>query len=209
MNAAAAIGWAILFLVVGVCAFVWDRNLSLRNRRLKTDAAGQPQRKRFPISVGAGISLAGSLAYVVLMGYAYLSGGMPLASIVALTVVLLLGSLVMMNLVWFTSDLLREGNLGKRAMSWLRSSRFQLWQLMGFMGAVAVVAGIVRACYPNESIGMWLMMTAGFSLLLVLFGAISYLGIDTLRFGRGSGRRVNRLQELRERRRREREEGQR
>ncbi|WDI42985.1 hypothetical protein [Bremerella sp. P1] len=71
---------------------------------------------------------------------------------------------------------------------------------MAFLTILGVSAGAVRSYYPKAPIGEQILTTLFFTVIISLITVVAYLGTDTLFFGRGSGRRANRLREIEKRR---------
>lgn len=192
----AVYGWGFLFVVIALCAFVLDRDMSVRDRKLQ---AGLPEEKRrrnrFPW-----VTLIGSVAVVAAIGYAIVYGGSFRYAVVPLIVHIVLFSLLGLSILWFFAGVFREGNLARKAKHVVRSLGFGLWHLMAFLTILGVSAGAVRAYYPNAPIGEQILTTLFFTVIISLITVVAYLGTDTLFFGRGSGRRANRLREIEKRR---------
>lgn len=197
MHQSAVLGWGLLFVGIAYCAFVVDRDLSIREQRLQAELPeGKRRRSRFPWGV-----MAGSTLLVGAIGCgAYFSDLMPFA-LVPLTVHLVLLVLFLIGVNWFLHrPPSREVHLGRKTKHTARSLGFGLRHLMALLTVLGVTAGIVRARYPEAGFDEFVATTIFFTVIVSLFVAIAYLGADTLLFGRGSGRRANRLREIEKRR---------
>ncbi|MBI1247402.1 hypothetical protein GC197_06090 [bacterium] len=108
----------------------------------------------------------------------------------------ILATLVVLSLVWSIGYRLRSGGLLPNVGTVLRNLRFRTWQAFVVVTVAAVIAGFVRAFYPNESPVILAVITLLGLVLVTPLIVVAYLGIDTLFFGRGSGARINRMREI-------------
>ncbi|WP_146115672.1 MULTISPECIES: hypothetical protein [Pirellulaceae] len=190
------IGWGLLFVGIAFCAFVVDRDRSIRDQR-NQEARSERKRRTNRFSwrmVTSKITQMGTVAWALLFVGLIAVGLIPF--IVPLVLITLLG----LSVGWFVQDLIREGKLWRKTKHTVRSLGFGLRHMMAFLTILGVTAGVVRARYPQASITELALTMMFFTVIVSLLVGVAYLGVDTLLFGRGSGRRANRLREIEKRR---------
>ena len=194
---------ALFVLMIGAlwAMFATGRSFRYRSKSLRSEVEKE---MRFRTRLFGRIVLFGVAAVVLFFTVVIclhylnpsLSYRMVLAQAMMLGVLVILLTVVMLPFLWGFSRVTLEGGLLHNAGVVLRKLRFQTWQIMAVVTIAAIIAGSVRACYPDESPWFWAALTLIGLMLTAPMLAVAYLGIDTLFFGRGSGARINRLREV-------------
>ncbi|MHC2067340.1 hypothetical protein ACYFX5_07705 [Bremerella sp. T1] len=195
MNLTAAIGWSLLFLVLAISAFVWDRDLSVREQlRLKKESKKDaPSRPRKTVTW---IVVLGALPVLVVVFLFLIASQISLmfavSSVLALSLLIVIGC----GVYWGIRDRLRHDD-------WVETFRFKQFRLKYlFIGllVIAVIVNVVRIPLTQDTTSLYWYAVGGAMLIIALLGTVAYIGMENLFFGRGSGKRLNRLRELEEKR---------
>ncbi|MEW4562295.1 hypothetical protein AB1K70_07200 [Bremerella sp. JC770] len=185
------IGWGILFVVLGVCAFYWDRDLSVFALRRKKSAP--PKRElRWPAIVIRVVNLLAILSAVVWLWGLYLQDRITLIEMLALAIFLAFAVVLVHCFIWYVTSWLRYD----RVVQQLRAFRFKLVHLLVATALVALLLGIVRMLVERDEVAFRWWVIAGSLFFSALIGTVFYIGAESLFFGYGSGKRMNRLREL-------------
>ncbi len=195
MNLTAAIGWSLLFLVLAISAFVWDRDLSVREqlRRKKESKKDAPSRPRKTVT---SIVVLGVLAVLVVVFLFLIASQISLmfavSSVLALSLLIVIGC----GVYWGIRDRLRRDD-------WVETFRFKQFRMKYlFIGllVLAVIVNVVRIPLTQDTTSLYWYAAGGVMLIIALLGTVAYIGMENFFFGRGSGKRLNRLRELEEKR---------
>lgn len=195
MNLTAAIGWCLLFLVLAISAFVWDRDLSVREqlRRKKESKKDAPSRPRKTVTWIVVLGALAVLAVVFLFLIAsQISLMFAVSSVLALSLLIVIGC----GVYWGIRDRLRRDD-------WVETFRFKQFRLKYlFIGllVIAVIVNVVRIPLTQDTTSLYWFAVGGVMLIIALLGTVAYIGMENFFFGRGSGKRLNRLRELEEKR---------
>ncbi len=198
MNLTAAIGWSLLSLVLAISAFVWDRDLSVREqlRRKKESKKDAPFRPRKTVMW---IVVLGVLAVLVVVFLFLIASQISLmfavSSVLALSLLIVIGC----GVYWGIRDRLRRDD-------WVETFRFKQFRMKYlFIGllVIAVIVNVVRIPLTQDTTSLYWYAVSGAMLIIALLGTVAYIGMQNLFFGRGSGKRLNRLRELEEKRKKD------
>ena len=198
MNLTAAIGWSLLFLVLAISAFVWDRDLSVREqlRRKKESKKDAPSRPRKTVTWIVVLGALAVLAVVFLFLIAsQISLMFAVSSVLALSLLIVIGC----GVYWGIRDRLRRDD-------WVETFRFKQFRLKYlFIGllVIAVIVNVVRIPLTQDTTSLYWYAVGGVMLIIALLGTVAYIGMENFFFGRGSGKRLNRLRELEEKRKKD------
>lgn len=145
----AVIGWGLLFVVIAFCAFVMDRDKSIRDRRTQPERSKRNRHlNRFSWRM-----VTSKITLMVTLAWALLFVGLFALGLIPLIVPLVLFTLLVLSVWWFVHDLCREGNLWRKTNRTMRSLGFGLRHVMAFLTIFGVTAGVVKAKYPEASVG--------------------------------------------------------
>jgi len=191
MNQTAVLGWGLMFVVIGLCAFVWDRDLSIRELRRRQEAP--PRKKRnWQVIVTRIVSLLGILAAGAFLWLLYASGHVSLVTALTMAMLLILACVLVRCFIWYVASWAKyDAKFQQRP-----TIRFQLSHLLGLTALVAFLMGFGRILIEKDTVAFNWWMIAGLSLFGILLAKVIYIGVENLFFGYGSGKRINRLREL-------------
>jgi len=191
MQQTPVIGWGIMFVVLGVCAFYWDRDLSILALRRRKSAP--PKRELcWPAMVIRVVNLLAILSAVVWLWGLYLQDRVTLIEMLALAIFVAFAVVLVHCFIWYVTSWFRYNRVVQR----LRAFRFKLIHLLVGTGLVALLLGVVRMMVERDEVAFQWWVIAGSLFFSVLIGTVFYIGAESLFFGYGSGKRMNRLREL-------------
>ncbi|MFN3150932.1 hypothetical protein [Bremerella sp.] len=188
IHQTAVLGWGLMFVLLGLCAFYWDRDLSIRQLQREKEARSKKE-INWRVIVIRIVSLLGILAVGVYLGQLYANGSMPWVEVLLMAILLIFAIAILRCFIWYVTSLLKTSKPLPRL-------RFKLIHVLGIIGLMALFFGTIRMMAEQDETAFTGWSIAGFILLGTLISMVVYIGVDNLFFGYGSGKRVNRLREL-------------
>lgn len=188
MNQTAVLGWGLMFVVIGVCALYWDRDLSVREWRRRKDARPKGNRN-WPMIVMRTVALLGILSAGVVLSGGYLQGMLHPIEVLLIVMFLVFGIVLLRCFIWYFTSWVKH-------IQGLPKVRFKLVHLIGFTGLLGLFLGATRIIVLRDEVAFAWWVFAGGIIAGVMVAALFYIGVENLSFGYGSGKRINRLHEL-------------